>query len=71
MIKKAILNSIILSTENASGICSMIANQVYFYGAPIYDMHDKLKNLDFETFKKATSGADLSNRSVVVLESED
>ena len=71
LIKKAILNSIILSTENASGICSMIANQVYFYGAPIYDMHDKLKNLDFETFKKATSGADLSNRSVVVLESED
>ena len=70
LIKKAILNSIILSTENSTGICSMIANQVYFYGNPIYDMHDKLKKLDFETFKKAIKGICLNNRSVVILDNK-
>ena len=70
MIKKAILNSIILSTENATGICSMIANQVYFFGSPIYDMHEKLKGLDYEVFKRSITDVDLSNRSVVILENE-
>ena len=70
LIKKAILNSIILSTENATGICSMIANQVYFYEEPIYDMHDKLKSLNFETFKKAINGICLNNRSVVILDNK-
>ena len=70
LIKKAILNSVILSTENATEICSMIANQVYFYDKPIYDMYDKLKGLNFEEFKKAVSGIDLSNRSVVILDSK-
>ena len=70
LIKKAILNSIILSTENATGICSMIANQVYFFGSPIYDMHEKLKGLDYEVFKRSITDVDLSNRSVVILENE-
>ena len=71
LIKKAILNSIILSTENSNGICSMIANQVYFFGNPIYDMHDKLKGLNFEIFKKSIEDIDLNNRSVVVLENKN
>ena len=71
LIKKAILNSVILSTENSTGICSMIVNQVYFYGEVIYDMYDKLKNLNFEEFKKAISNVDLKNRSYVVLDSKN
>ena len=71
LIKKAVLNSIILSTENSNGICSMIANQVYFFGEPIYDMYDKLKGLNFETFKESIKGINLDNRSVVVLENKN
>ena len=71
LIKKAVLNSIILSTENSNGICSMIANQVYFFGEPIYDMYDKLKGLNFETFKESIKEINLDNRSVVVLENKN
>ena len=71
LIKKAVLNSTILSTENATGICNMISNQVYFYGKPIYDMYDKLKKLDFETFKKSIQNINLNNRSVVILDNKN
>ena len=71
LIKKAVLNSTILSTENATGICNMISNQVYFYCKPIYDMYDKLKKLDFETFKKSIQNINLNNRSVVILDNKN
>ena len=71
LIKKALLNATVLSTENGTGICNMIANQVYFYGSPIYDMYKKLKKLDFETFKKSISNINLNSRSVVVLKSKN
>ena len=71
LIKKAVLNSTVLSTENSTGICNMISNQVYFYGDPIYDMYDKLKKLDFETFKKSIQNINLDNRSVVVLDNKN
>ena len=71
LIKKAILNSVILSTENPSGICSMIANQVRFYDKPIYDMYDKLKGLDFDTFKEYIKDVCLDNRSVVILNNKN
>ena len=71
LIKKAVLNSTVLSTENSTGICNMISNQVYFYGKPIYDMYDKLKKLDFETFKKSIQNVNLNNRSVVVLDNKN
>ena len=70
LIKKAILNSTVLSTENSKGICGMISNQVYYYDNPIYDMYDKLKNLDFETLKKSIDGINLNNRSVVILDNK-
>ncbi len=71
LIKKAVLNSTVLSTENSTGICNMISNQVYFYGKPIYDMYDKLKKLDFETFKKSIQNVNLNNRSVVILDNKN
>ena len=71
LIKKAVLNSTVLSTENSTGICNMISNQVYFYGKPIYDMYDKLKKLDFETFKKSIQNINLNNRNVVVLDNKN
>ncbi len=71
LIKKAVLNSTVLSTENSTGICNMISNQVYFYGKPIYDMYDKLKKLDFETFKKSIQNINLNNRSVVILDNKN
>ena len=69
--KKAILNSTVLSTENSTGICNMISNQVYFYGNPIYDMYDKLKGLNFETFKNSIKDINLDNRSVVILDNKN
>ena len=71
LIKKAVLNSTILSTENATGICNMISNQVYFYGDPIYDMYDKLKGLNFETFKNSIKDINLDNRSIVILDNKN
>ncbi len=71
LIKKAILNSTVLSTENSTGICNMISNQVYFYGNPIYDMYNKLKELNFETFKNSIKDINLDNRSVVILDNKN
>ena len=71
LIKKSILNSVVLSTENSVGICNMISNQTYFYGGPVYDMYNKLKNLDFETFKKFIHNINLNNRSVVILDNKN
>ena len=71
LIKKAVLNSHVLSTENSTGICNMISNQVYFFDSPIYDMHEKLKKLDFETFKKAIHDVNLNNRSVTILDNKN
>lgn len=71
LIKKAVLNSTVLSTENSTGICGMISNQVYFYGKPVYDMYDKLKNLDFKTFKKSIQNINLNNRCVVILDNKN
>ena len=48
----------------------MISNQVYFYGNPIYDMYNKLKELNFETFKNSIKDINLDNRSVVILDNK-
>ena len=71
LIKKVLLNSVVLSTENSNGVCSMIANQVCFYDNPVYDMYDKLKKLDFDTFKKFIKDINLNNRCVVILDNEN
>lgn len=71
LIKKVTLNNILLSTENATGVCSLISNQVYFFNNPVYDMYEKLKNLDFETFKNYVDNLNLDNRSVVMLKGHD
>ncbi len=71
LIKKVTLNNVLLSTENASGVCSLISNQVYLYNNPVYDMYEKLKNLDFETFKNYVDNLNLDNRSIVMLKGHD
>ena len=70
LIKKAVLNSLILSTENAYGICNLIVNQVRLYNHIISDMYLKVFNLDFSIFTKFIKSIDLSNRSVVILKSK-
>ena len=49
----------------------MMANQVCFYDNPVYDMYDKLKKLDFDTFKKFIKDINLNNRCVVILDNEN
>ena len=70
LIKKAILNSTILSTEKSKGICNMISNHVYFFDKPVYDMYDKLKSLNFDTFKKSIEKVNFDNRAVVILDNK-
>ena len=70
LLKKANLNSIVLSTENTSEICSMIVNQIRLYDRLMIDMHFKLFNLDFDVFNNFIKDIDLSNRCVVTLESK-
>lgn len=67
LIKKAVLNSMILSTENPYEVCSTIVNQIRVYGKIIEDMYDKTVSLNFETFKDFIKDLDLSNRCIVVL----
>lgn len=68
LIKKSVLNSLILSLENPYEICSMVVNQRRMYGKLLTDIHSKILNLDFDVFKEFIKDADFSNRSVVVLE---
>ncbi|MBR2841123.1 MAG: insulinase family protein [Bacilli bacterium] len=67
LIKKAILNSMVLSSESPYEICSAIVNQVRLYGNVISDVHKKIKELDFELFKRYVKDVDLTNRCAVVL----
>ena len=68
LIKKANLNSLILSTENVGEICSMIVNQMRLYNGLVTNMYFKLFNLDFDAFKNFIKDIDLNNRCVVILE---
>ena len=68
LIKKVILNSLVLSTENPYDICSMIVRHITLYGKLITDMHKKIFELDFKTFKEYIKCINLENRSIVVLE---
>lgn len=68
LIKKAVLNSLILSLENPYEICSMIVNQKRMYGKLLTDIHTKILNLDINTFKDFIKNVDFSNRSITILE---
>ena len=70
LIKKAILNSLVLSLENPYEICSMLVNQKRMYGKLLTDIHTKILNLDFNTFKDFIKEADFSNRSIIILKSK-
>lgn len=67
LIKKSIINSMILSSESPYDICSFIVNHIRLYSEIITDSLIKAKNLDFNIFKDFVKGIDFSNRSVVVL----
>ena len=68
LLKKAILNSLILSSEDTSEICQKIVNQVRQFGKIIDNEYDLISNIDFNTLKKFSSLINLDNRSVVILE---
>ena len=68
LLKKAILNSLILSTEDTNEICQKIVNQIRFYGKIIDNQYDIISNIDFTILKKFSSLINLNNRSIVVLE---
>lgn len=68
LLKKAILNSLILSTEDTNEICFKIVNQVRQYGRVIDNEYDFISNIKLSTLKEFSSLINLNNRSVVVLE---
>lgn len=68
LLKKAILNSLILSTEDVNEICKKIVNQVRQFGKIIDNEYETISKLDFNTLKEFSSLINLDNRSVVVLE---
>ena len=68
LLKKAILNSLILSTEDVNEICQKIVNQVRQFGKIIDNEYETISKLDFNTLKEFSSLINLDNRSVVVLE---
>ena len=68
LLKKAILNGLILSTEDANEICYKIVNQIRLYGKIIDNEKEIISKLDFDTLNKFSSLINLDNRSVVVLE---
>lgn len=71
LIKKVILNSLIISLENPYEICSMIVNQIRLYGKLITNMHSKVFSLDFKKFISMIETIDLNNRSIVILKKAD
>ena len=68
LLKKAILNNLILSTEDVNEICYKIVNQIRLFGKIIDNEKEIISNLDFDTLKEFSSLISLNNRSVVVLE---
>lgn len=70
LIKKATINSIIISMENPAEICNVMTNHVRIYGRVIDDVFDLIKELKFNDFVSFMRNVDLSNRSVVILNNE-
>ena len=68
LLKKAILNNLILSTEDTNEICYKIVNQIRLFGNVVNNEYELISNIDFDTLKKFSSLINLNNRSVVVLE---
>ena len=70
LIKKATINSLIVSMESPSEICDMMVNHVRLYDRIIDDVFYLMKNLNFDDFNEFIGMLDLNNRSVVVLDNK-
>ena len=67
LLKKAILNNLILSTEDTNEICYKIINQIRLFGKIIDDEYNIVSKLDIDTLKKFSSLINFDNRSIVIL----
>ena len=67
LLKKAILNNLILSTEDTNEICYKIVNQIRLFGKIIDDEYNIVSKLDIDTLKKFSSLINFDNRSIVIL----
>ena len=67
LLKKAILNNLILSTEDTNEICYKIVNQIRLFGKIIDDEYNIVSKLDIDALKKFSSLINFDNRSIVIL----
>ena len=67
LLKKAILNNLILSTEDTNEICYKIINQIRLFGKIIDDEYNIVSKLDIDILKKFSSLINFDNRSIVIL----
>lgn len=68
LLKKTILNGLILSTEDTDEICYKIVNHTRQFGKIIDNEYDLISSVDFDILKKYSSLVNLENRSIVILE---
>lgn len=67
LLKKAVINSLILSTEDTNEICNRIVNEIRLYGKIIENEYELITNIDLKTLKKFSNLINLDNRSIVIL----
>ncbi len=70
LIKKTLLNSVLLSMENVKSVCNFLANQISVYGNINYDVYSQIQNLSFEQFKETVKDLNFDNRAIVILEKD-
>lgn len=67
LLKKAIINNLILSTEDSGEICNRIVNQIRSFGRIIDNEYEEIANLKLDTLKKFCKKLNIQNRSIVIL----
>lgn len=70
LIKKVLLNYLVISSERVVGVKGRIVNDIFKYGKIDYNPHETYQNLDFETFKKFANKLNLENRNITIVKSK-
>ena len=67
LIKKSIISSLVLSSEDTNEICDRIIGQIRNYNKIIDNEHELISKLTFEDLQKYAETLNFENRSIVVL----
>ncbi len=68
LIKKNLLKSLVLSTDNVSSLANLIDNSLKLYNEIQYNAHQSILELNFNELKKVINSLDFSNHTMTIVQ---